>query len=123
MITGVVPYLRNEVFVSREPVIQKLRDRILPIGESHTRVALFGLGGVGYVYLPRVSVNLYLTISLVNRKSLSRLPINCTPNYPIYLCSGSMQTASNDSEKDTITSWMNVISRVETKKAATRWSC
>lgn len=42
-----VPYMRNEFFVNREPITQKLRDRILPIGESHSRVALFGLGGVG----------------------------------------------------------------------------
>lgn len=44
--------MRNEAFVNREPIIQRLRDRILPIGESHARVALFGLGGVGYVYQP-----------------------------------------------------------------------
>ncbi|OJJ87138.1 uncharacterized protein ASPGLDRAFT_80025 [Aspergillus glaucus CBS 516.65] len=42
-----VPYMRNEVFVNRGPIIEKLKDRILPIGESHSRVALFGLGGVG----------------------------------------------------------------------------
>lgn len=50
-----VPYMRNEFFVNREPITQKLRDRILPIGESHSRVALFGLGGAGYVCPPRVS--------------------------------------------------------------------
>lgn len=53
--TVMVPYMRNDVFVNREPTIRKLRDRIFPIGKSHSRVALFGLGGVGYACLSRVS--------------------------------------------------------------------
>ncbi|KAI9924003.1 hypothetical protein MW887_007461 [Aspergillus wentii] len=43
----VMPYARNPGFINRKPIVQQLRDRITPIGESHSRVALFGLGGVG----------------------------------------------------------------------------
>ncbi|OJJ41230.1 hypothetical protein ASPWEDRAFT_731886 [Aspergillus wentii DTO 134E9] len=43
----VMPYARNPGFITRKPIVQQLRDRITPIGESHSRVALFGLGGVG----------------------------------------------------------------------------
>ena len=48
----IVPYSRNGAFVDRSPIAQQMKDRIIPIGKVHARVALFGLGGVGSVYFP-----------------------------------------------------------------------
>lgn len=42
-----IPYSRNPDFVGRNEVLQQLKDRSKSIGEAHSRVALFGLGGVG----------------------------------------------------------------------------
>lgn len=49
-ITVMIPYPRNQEFVNRKPAIEKLRARLLPIGKAHSRVAIFGLGGVGFVF-------------------------------------------------------------------------
>lgn len=42
-----VPYSRNPGFVDRNPIIQQLRDHIGGVGKFHSRMALWGLGGVG----------------------------------------------------------------------------
>lgn len=44
-----IPYPRNQAFVNRRSAIEKLRARLLGIGKAHSRVAIFGLGGVGLV--------------------------------------------------------------------------
>ncbi|KAL3480031.1 hypothetical protein BJX99DRAFT_254916 [Aspergillus californicus] len=41
-----IPFSRNPGFVDRAPILDQLRDRTLPIGKT-SRLALFGLGGVG----------------------------------------------------------------------------
>lgn len=43
---GMIPFARNPGFVDRGPILNQLKDMIVPIGTS-PRVALFGLGGVG----------------------------------------------------------------------------
>lgn len=50
-----VPYPRNKHFVDRKPAIEQVKERLLPIGESQSRVAIFGLGGVGFVLLSKKS--------------------------------------------------------------------
>lgn len=50
-----IPYPRNKHFVNRKPAIEQVKERLLPIGESQSRVAIFGLGGVGFVLLSRKS--------------------------------------------------------------------
>ncbi|KAL1965117.1 hypothetical protein VTN77DRAFT_6030 [Rasamsonia byssochlamydoides] len=42
-----IPYSRNPGFVGRNEVLHQLKDYLKLIGKAHTRVALFGLGGVG----------------------------------------------------------------------------
>ncbi|KAL1985939.1 hypothetical protein VTN96DRAFT_7204 [Rasamsonia emersonii] len=42
-----IPYSRNPDFVGRNEILHQLKDRSKSIGEAHSRVALFGLGGVG----------------------------------------------------------------------------
>ena len=42
-----IPYVRNPGFVGREHILDQLAKRIMPLGKAHSRVALYGLGGVG----------------------------------------------------------------------------
>ncbi|PYI10351.1 kinesin [Aspergillus sclerotiicarbonarius CBS 121057] len=42
-----MPYARNPGFVGREHTLSQLAERIMPLGKAHSRVALYGLGGVG----------------------------------------------------------------------------
>ncbi|PYH97579.1 kinesin [Aspergillus ellipticus CBS 707.79] len=42
-----LPYARNPGFVSRENISRQLMERLMPLGKVHSRVALYGLGGVG----------------------------------------------------------------------------
>jgi hypothetical protein len=44
---GVVPYLQNGKFVGRERTLQDLSSRLRIRENTQTRLALFGLGGVG----------------------------------------------------------------------------
>lgn len=46
-----IPYSRNQEFVNRRPIIEKLKSRLQSIGKAHSRLAIFGLGGVGFVFL------------------------------------------------------------------------
>lgn len=48
---GVVPYTRNNKFVERVQLFKDLRTRLNVREGSQARVALFGLGGVGSVFL------------------------------------------------------------------------
>lgn len=66
-LTVMIPYPRNKNFINRKPIIQQLRDLITPIGETHSRVALFGLGGVGFVWSPNYLISRLLIVS--SRKS------------------------------------------------------
>lgn len=52
LLAVMIPYPRNKNFINRKPIIQQLRGLTTPIGETHSRVALFGLGGVGFVWPP-----------------------------------------------------------------------
>ena len=45
--TVMIPYARNPGFVGREHILDQLAKRIMPLGKAHSRVALYGLGGVG----------------------------------------------------------------------------
>lgn len=45
--TGMVPFTRNPGFVGREHTLSQVMERIMPLGKAHSRVALYGLGGVG----------------------------------------------------------------------------
>lgn len=47
VLSVLVPYSQNNGFIDRKPIIQKLRDCIDRTGKFHSRVALWGLGGVG----------------------------------------------------------------------------
>ncbi|GJP87866.1 hypothetical protein CBS147320_9138 [Aspergillus niger] len=42
-----VPFTRNPGFVGREHTLSQVMERIMPLGKAHSRVALYGLGGVG----------------------------------------------------------------------------
>ncbi|TPR03470.1 hypothetical protein CAN33_000295 [Aspergillus niger] len=42
-----VPFTRNPGFVGREHTLSQVMERIMPLGKVHSRVALYGLGGVG----------------------------------------------------------------------------
>ncbi|OJZ87092.1 hypothetical protein ASPFODRAFT_205968 [Aspergillus luchuensis CBS 106.47] len=42
-----IPYTRNPGFVGRENILGQVMERIMPLGKVHSRVALYGLGGVG----------------------------------------------------------------------------
>ncbi|BCS00763.1 uncharacterized protein AKAW2_51104S [Aspergillus luchuensis] len=42
-----IPYTRNPGFVGREHTLSQVMERIMPLGKVHSRVALYGLGGVG----------------------------------------------------------------------------
>ncbi|RAL05725.1 kinesin [Aspergillus ibericus CBS 121593] len=42
-----MPYARNPGFVGREHTLSQLAEHIMPLGKTHSRVALYGLGGVG----------------------------------------------------------------------------
>lgn len=105
-----VPYSQNSGFVDRKPVIQQLRDRITPIGKLHSRVAIFGLGGVGLVCYPIILNSLELT-SLENPKSLSSLSTASELKTLGFQCFGSTQAALTGFEKGTIVSPRNVISQ------------
>ncbi|GKZ29449.1 hypothetical protein AbraIFM66950_004857 [Aspergillus brasiliensis] len=45
--TVMVPFTRNPGFVGREHTLSQVMERIMPLGKAHSRVALYGLGGVG----------------------------------------------------------------------------
>jgi hypothetical protein len=52
--TGVLaPYDENTTFIGRESILKQLQQQLLG-SASHSRVALFGLGGVGLVLLAGV---------------------------------------------------------------------
>ncbi|KAI2937325.1 hypothetical protein CBS147321_7919 [Aspergillus niger] len=42
-----VPFTRNPGFVGRGHTLSQVMERIMPLGKAHSRVALYGLGGVG----------------------------------------------------------------------------
>ncbi|PYH36551.1 kinesin [Aspergillus neoniger CBS 115656] len=42
-----IPYTRNPGFVGREHTLSQVMERIMPLRKVHSRVALYGLGGVG----------------------------------------------------------------------------
>lgn len=47
-----IPYSRNPGFINRKPALQQLNDHLTLAGKPHkSRLVLFGLGGVGCVYL------------------------------------------------------------------------
>jgi hypothetical protein len=41
-----VPFSRNERYIRRSDTLERLGDKL--VGEGHRRLALWGLGGVGY---------------------------------------------------------------------------
>jgi hypothetical protein len=60
-ILGVVPYTRNNKFVGREQLVKSLTAKFTVKEGSQARLALFGLGGVGSVFLPPLNKIICLT--------------------------------------------------------------
>ena len=48
-----VPYIENKTFIRRESILKQLQQQLLGPA-SQSRIALFGLGGVGLVLLAAV---------------------------------------------------------------------
>lgn len=73
-----VPFTRNPSFIGRDAYLKDLAVRI-ELGDRHSRVALVGLGGVGYrVSIAPFSIPLVLTNSSQQVSSCYRirLPIS-----------------------------------------------
>jgi hypothetical protein len=49
--SSTVPFSRDSKFVERDAIINEI-DSILKTQKRHNRAALYGLGGIGYVFPP-----------------------------------------------------------------------
>jgi hypothetical protein len=95
--SSTVPFERDPDFVGRQHILMELDSRFSP-QESHNRVVLVGLGGVGYVfsYSRLLRFNTYLG----NHKLLSSTHIGSELTIPKSGSFGYMQVPLRDLNRD-----------------------
>lgn len=108
--SSTVPFPRDHDFVDRD-ILKEVKSKCLP----SSRVALVGLGGVGYVTMLDVVFTLALTdTSKANRSSSSSTPTVYGKSRPTLGFSGSTQGAPREWKRVTVPSLKGFIYRART---------
>ncbi|KAL4899128.1 hypothetical protein BDW74DRAFT_163919 [Aspergillus multicolor] len=95
-----IPYARNIRFVGREPVLDQLKSLILPTG-TNSRVALFGLGGVGKSHVAiefahRISTGFQASVFWVSASNTDRFREGYNAIFDEHIASDSEPDANCD---------------------------
>ncbi|KAL4986457.1 hypothetical protein BDW68DRAFT_178771 [Aspergillus falconensis] len=72
-----IPFARNQAFVGRAPILDQLKSQALPVGTT-SRLALFGLGGVGKSHIAiefahQVYTELQASVFWISASSIDRV--------------------------------------------------
>jgi hypothetical protein len=89
-----IPYGRDEDFVGREAIFQQVKEF-----ETHRRLALIGLGGVGYKLPPSPYCFFVLMVTLGSLKLQSNMRIGFSMTSRRLRFSGFMQAPELDSSR------------------------
>jgi hypothetical protein len=93
-----IPFSQNPHFVGRNEILRQLEHRFETIGSAHTRIALFGLGGVG-LYSFQATYEVLPLINPENHKLPYNWPIRFEKPVRISPYSGSMRATLTVSMK------------------------